>query len=107
LRQAQNTVPLVAEDTTLRFTQKSIPFDYTAEIIYAQKIHLVKLETGAHFQEWEIVAFDSDSVSLVERKAKPKKSKTRVKNESSTKKPLKLLVAPTGNSITPYQQPHT
>lgn len=26
LRQAQNTVPLVAEDTTLRFTQKSIPF---------------------------------------------------------------------------------
>ena len=26
LRQAQNTVPLVAEDTTLRFSQKSIPF---------------------------------------------------------------------------------
>ena len=26
LRQAQNTVPLVAQDTTLRFTQKSIPF---------------------------------------------------------------------------------
>jgi hypothetical protein len=26
LRQPQNTVPLVSEDTTLRFTQKSIPF---------------------------------------------------------------------------------
>ena len=82
---------------------RGINGDYTAEIIYAQKIHPVKLETGAHFQEWEIVAFDSDSVSLVERKAKPKKSKTLAKNESSTKKPLKLLVAPTGNSIAPYR----
>ena len=81
---------------------KGVNGDYTAEIIYAQKIHSVKLETGAHFQKWEIVAFDSDSVSLVERIAKPKKSKPMAKDESGTKKPLKLLAAPTGNSIAPY-----
>ena len=46
---------------------KGINGEYTAEIIQGATIHTVKLVTGARIQQWEVIAFDSDSVTLAER----------------------------------------
>ncbi len=82
---------------------KGINGDYTAEIIYDQKIHPVKLVTGTRFLQWEIIAFDDDSVTLLHRDSKAKKTKPLNQHESDSKKSLKLFVAPTGNSIATYR----
>lgn len=82
---------------------KGINGEYTAEIIYEQKIYPLKLVMGTHFQKWEIIDFDSESVSLLEKKSTSQKSKALIPHKSSTQKPLKLFVAPRGNSISHYR----
>lgn len=84
---------------------KGINGEYTAEIIHGQTIHSVKLITGARFQQWEVIAFDSDSVTLAERGSSPKPSHASPSKKNPIKAPLKLQVAARGLSITPYRIP--
>jgi len=58
---------------------------------------------GTRFLQWEIIAFDDDSVTLLHRDSKAKKTKPLTQHESDSKKSLKLFVAPTGNSIATYR----
>lgn len=84
---------------------KGINGEYTAEIIQGQTIHTVKLATGARFQQWEVMAFDSDSVTLTEHGSHPKSSKASTSRKTEAKAPLKLYVAARGHSISPYRIP--
>lgn len=82
---------------------KGINGEYTAEIIHGQTIHSVKLVTGARFQQWEVMAFDSDSVTLAEHGSSSKPSHASPSRKKPVKAPLKLQVAARGLSIAPYR----
>lgn len=83
---------------------KGINGEYTAEIIQGATIHTVKLVTGARIQQWEVIAFDSDSVTLAERGPNnAKSSAASSQRKHHVKPPLKLYVAARGHSIAPYR----
>ncbi|MFM7698883.1 MAG: hypothetical protein ACKO5X_09625 [Limnohabitans sp.] len=84
---------------------KGINGEDTAEIIQGQTIHTVKLVAGARFQQWEVMAFDSDSVTLTERDNSSKSATHSAQRKKHGKPPLKLYVAAKGHSIDNYRIP--
>jgi hypothetical protein len=62
------------------------------------------LVTGARIQQWEVIAFDSDSVTLAERGPNnAKSSAASSQRKHHVKPPLKLYVAARGHSIAPFR----
>jgi hypothetical protein len=62
------------------------------------------LVTGARIQQWEVIAFDSDSVTLAERGPNNAKfSAASSQRKHHVKPPLKLYVAARGHSIAPFR----
>ena len=83
---------------------KGINNAYTAEIIVNNKIHQVALIEGAQFQDWLIVGYDSESLTL--RKKKQIATPTNKKNDKSNVfafKTVQLFVTPQGTSIMQFQ----
>ena len=83
---------------------KGINDEFTAEIMVNNKIHRLALIEGAQFQDWQIVGYDSESLTL-RRKTPiitPAKKKTDTANAFAFKT-VQLFVTPRGTSIMQFQ----
>lgn len=97
-----NPLPIAVVDPPRLWSIKGINQNHKAEIIYNQKIFQIPLVVGGQFESWEIVAFDSDSLTL--KKITPSTKAARKATQTARESPfLKLTVAPTGNPIGSYQ----
>jgi len=83
---------------------KGINNEFTAEIIVNNKIHQLALIEGAKFQDWLIVGYDSESLTL--RKKTPMaapENKNTDKANAFAFKTVQLFVTPRGTSIMQFQ----
>jgi hypothetical protein len=83
---------------------KGINDEFTAEIIVNNKIHQVALIEGAQFQDWEIVGYDSKSITLHQKKSLKATAKINTdKANTFAYKTIQLFVTPRGTSIMQFE----
>ena len=83
---------------------KGINDEFTAEIMVNNKIHQVTLIEGAQFQDWQIVGYDSKSITLHQKK--PFKATAKINTDKANTfayKTIQLFVTPRGTSIMQFQ----
>ena len=97
-------LPVFVEHEPKLWSIKGINNNYTAEIIINNKIHQVPLKIGSSFQEWEILSYDSESITLLKRAPLAMASgKSKEKTKTTADKTIQLFASPQGQSILQYQ----
>jgi len=83
---------------------KGINNNYTAEIIIANKIFQVPLKVGSSFEEWEVLSYDSESITIHKKNAPAQGlNKTANKSKFPTHKTVQLFANQQGKSILQFQ----
>jgi hypothetical protein len=83
---------------------KGINNNYTAEIIIANKIFQVPLKVGSSFEEWEVLSYDSESITIHKKSALTQGlNKTADKSKFPTHKTVQLFANQQGKSILQFQ----
>jgi len=83
---------------------KGINNNYTAEIIIANKIFQVPLKVGSSFEEWEVLSYDSESITIHKKNALTQGlNKTADKSKFPTHKTVQLFANQQGKSILQFQ----
>ncbi len=97
-------LPAFVEHDPKLWSIKGINNNYTAEIIINNKIHQVPLKIGSSFQNWEILNYDSESITLFKRAPLAMVSgKSKEKGKTTADKTIQLFASPQGQSILQYQ----
>lgn len=97
-------LPAIVDQEPKLWSIKGINDNYTAEVIVNNKIHQVPLKLGSSFQEWEILNYDSESITLIKRTPLAVVSgNVKEKRKAMADKTIQLFASPQGQSVLQYQ----
>ena len=97
-------IPAPVDTEPKLWSIKGLNNEFTAELIVKNKIYHVPLQENSTFDEWEILSYDSESITIRQKKPPAKALiKSKSKGDLSETKKLRLFASPQGRSILQFQ----